>query len=143
MSQGIKLELITLGGVKVDSDVYQVMLPTVDGDIAVLPGHERLVTLARQGVVSVRHDRADADDAMEHFATYGGVVEVSPHRVRVLVDEADSADEIVEAEAQAALDKARQLRVEAKDQIELEKAQQEIDRHAVRLRVAGLRRHRK
>ncbi|HXH04855.1 MAG TPA: ATP synthase F1 subunit epsilon, partial [Candidatus Nitrosotenuis sp.] len=110
---------------------------------AILPGHERLVTLAVNGVVSIRHKKSDSDDNMEHFATFGGIVEVAPDRLRILVDEADTADDIIEAEAQAALDRAIKLRETVKDQVELEKAQATIDRSTVRLKVAGLRRRRR
>lgn len=139
----MKLELITLNGPKVDSDVYEVILPTVDGQIGVFPGHERLVTLADNGIVSIRRNKLDRDEDMEHFATFGGVVEVAPDHIRILVDEADTADEILEEEATKALKAAEAMKASAKDAVELAKAQQEIDRHAVRLRVAGLRRRRR
>lgn len=136
----MKLELITLNGVKADEDVYEVLIPTVDGTIAILPGHERIVTLAVNGVIAIRRKKTDLDEAMEYFATFGGIVEVSPTRLRILVDEADTADEILESEAQKALDAAQEMKANAKDSVELDKAQQLIDRHAVRLKVAGLRR---
>ncbi len=139
----MKLELITLDGVKVDDDVYEVLIPTSDGVIAVMPGHERIVTLAVNGVISIRDKKGDSDDQMEHFATYGGMVEVSPTRIRILVDEADTADDIIEEEARAALDRATKLRESVRDLAELEKAKAEIDRHAVRLKVAGLRRRKR
>jgi F-type H+-transporting ATPase subunit epsilon len=136
----MKLELITLDGAKVNDEVYEVLVPTPDGTIAIFPGHERIVTLAVSGVISIRRKKGDLDDAMEHFATYGGVIEVSPARIRILVDEADTADEIVADEAEAALARAKDMRATAADRIELDKAQTLIDRHAVRLKVAGLRR---
>lgn len=139
----MNLELITLDGTKVSDDVYEVLVPTPDGVIAILPGHERIVTLAVNGIVSIRHKKSDADDAMEHFATYGGVVEVNPTKVRILVDEADTADEIIEEEARAAYDRAVKMRENVKNLEELEKAKADIDRYAVRLKVAGLRRRRK
>lgn len=70
----------------------------------------------------------------------GGIVEISPVNVRVLVDEADHGDDIVEAESQAALERAQKLRDNAKDQVELERAHQLVDRHMVRLKVADLQR---
>jgi F-type H+-transporting ATPase subunit epsilon len=136
----MNLQLITLAGVKVDQEVYEVMMPTAAGDIAVFPGHEPLVTLAVPGAISVRHRKEDKDDRLEYFAISGGVVEISQKKIRVLVDEADHGDDIVEAESQAALERAMALRDSAKDQVELEKAHQLVDRHAVRLKVAGLRR---
>jgi ATP synthase F1 epsilon subunit len=139
----MKLELITLDGTKVSDDVYEVLVPTPDGVIAILPGHERIVTLAVNGVISIRRKKADADDQMEHFATYGGIVEINPIRIRILVDEADTADDIIEEEAKAAYDRAVKMRENVKDMQELEKAKAEIDRHAVRLKVAGLRRRKR
>ena len=53
----MKLELITLSGPKVDSDVYEIIIPTVDGEIGVFPGHERLVTLADNGILSIRRNK--------------------------------------------------------------------------------------
>lgn len=139
----MKLQLITLAGAKYQEDAYEVLLPTVDGTIAVFAGHMPLVTLAVPGVISVRRKRSDADDDMDHFATNGGMIEVGGDTVRVLADEADHADEIHETEAQKALERAHQLKADAKDKLELDQAQALIDRHAVRLRVAGLRRNRR
>ena len=139
----MQLELITLDGVKVSDEVYEVLVPTPDGVIAIFPGHERIVTLAVNGVVSVRYKKGDLDTQMEHFATFGGVLEISPTKLRILVDAADTADEIIEEEARAAYDRAVKMRENVKDLEELEKAKAEIDRHAVRLKVAGLRRRKK
>ncbi len=138
----MKLEFVTLTGPKFQEAVYEVILPTPTGDIAVLPGHMPLVTLASPGVITVRRNKADAEDKLEYFAIYGGVAEVSTDRLRILVDEADHADEIVEEHAQQAFEEARALKERAKDQVELDQAQALIDRHAVRLRVAELRRQR-
>ena len=138
------LQLITLAGVKVDKPVYEVMLPTTSGEIAVFPGHEPLVTVARTGVIAVRHAKQDNDDKLEYFAITGGVIEINQTRVRVLVDEADHGADIVETETRAALDRAMKLRDNATNQVELDQAHQLVDRHMVRLKVADLqRRHRR
>lgn len=139
----MRLQLITLSGVRVDKDVYELMAPTVAGEIAVFPGHEPLVTLAVPGALAVRHKKDDADRELEYFAISGGIVEINPTSIRILVDEADHGDDIVEAESRAALDRALKLRDEAKDQVGIEKARQLVDRHMVRLRVADLHRRRR
>ena len=135
----MKLELITLDGVKLEDEVYEVLLPTSDGEIAVFPGHQPLVTLAIPGVISVRHKKSDSDDRMDVFATNGGVVEISPTTLRVLVDEADEADDISESEVKAALERAEKMKKDAKSQVDINEAQALINRHTVRLKVAGLR----
>ena len=139
----MRLQLITLSGVRVDKDVYELMAPTVAGEIAVFPGHEPLVTLAIPGALAVRHQKNDADRELEYFAISGGIVEINPTSIRILVDEADHGEDIVEAESRAALDRALKLRDEAKDQVGIEKARQLVDRHMVRLRVADLHRRRR
>jgi F-type H+-transporting ATPase subunit epsilon len=143
MIETMNLKLITLLGIKVDQQVYEVMLPTAAGEIAVFPGHEPLVTMAVPGAIAVRHYKGDSDDKLEYFAITGGVIEINQTAMRVLVDEADSGEDIVEAESKAALDRAIELRDNATDQVELEKAHQLVDRHSVRLRVADLHRRKR
>lgn len=136
----MRLQFITLRGIKVDSDVYEVILPTAAGEIAVFPGHEPLVALVVPGVVRVRHKKEDANTAMELFAISGGVVDISQTKVRILVDEADHGDDIIEAESRAALERALKLRDEAKDQMELDEAHKLIHSHRAKLKVAEIRR---
>ncbi|GAC1391804.1 MAG: F0F1 ATP synthase subunit epsilon [Candidatus Saccharimonadales bacterium] len=139
----MQFDLITLTGVKFSGVVYEIILPTLDGEIGVLPGHMPLVSAATKGVISVRHKANDRDDQMEYFATNGGVIEITNTTVHVLVDEADHEDEINEAEAQKAYELAKKMKDEATDQVSLEQAQSLIDRHEVRLHVAGLKRRRR
>jgi len=136
----IRLQLVTLSGAKVDEDVYEVLLPTLDGQIGVMPGHMPLVSVATSGVVSVRVKPSDKDDMMDHYAISGGAIEVADDTLRLLVDEADHADEINEQEVQRAFELAKKMKAEAKDEVSLEQAQSLMDRSAVRLQVAGLRR---
>lgn len=139
----MNLKLVTMLGVKIDKEVYEVIIPTSTGEIAVFPSHEPLVTLAVPGVIAVRHKKTDVDAELEYFAISGGVVEISWTAVRILVDEADHGEDIVEAESKAALQRAIDMRDNAKDQVELEKAHQLVDRHMVRLKVAELHRRRR
>lgn len=136
----ISFQLVSLDGVKFSEDVYEIILPTMDGEIGVLPGHMPLISVAQRGVISVRRDKAHPDDMMEHFAISGGAIEVTGTTLRVLVDEADASDEISEEEAKEAMERARKLLADAKDQVSLDQAQSLIDRSAVRLQVAGLKR---
>ena len=136
----IHLQLVTLTGTKFDGEVYEVVLPTLDGQIGILPDHMPLVSVATAGVISVRRESHDQDRQMDHYATYGGVIEFEHNNLRIIVDEADAADSINEAEAQKAFDAAKKMRAEAKDQVSLEHAQAMVDRSAVRLQVATLKR---
>lgn len=137
----IHFKLVSLTGIKFDDDVYEVVIPTIDGEIGVLDHHMPLISVVSNGVIAVRRSSHDRDSQREYFATNGGVIEVSDNILRILADEADHSSDINEAEAQAAFDRATQMKVEAKDQISLEHAQNLIDRQAVRLQVAKLKHH--
>lgn len=139
----IHFELVTLDGTKFAQEVYEVILPTPDGHIAVLPHHIPLVSLATPGVITIRHNQKDSDNKLEYFATNGGVIEVLDNVVRVLADAADREDEINEQEAQKAFERAQKMVKEAKTPVELSQAQSLMDRHTVRLRVAELRRRKR
>lgn len=136
----IHFQLVSLTGTKFDDDVYEVVLPTLDGEIGVLSHHMPLISAATNGVIAIRREPRDGDAQREYFATNGGVIEVDNNVLRVLADEVDHADDINEAEAQAAFERAQKLKAEATDEVSLEHAQALMDRHAVRLQVAGLKR---
>lgn len=139
----IRLELVALDGVKFSEDVYEIQIPTMAGLIGVLPKHMPLVSIAVPGVLTIRKKPTDLDDMQDVYAINGGVLEVSNDTLRILVDEADHADEINEAEAKAAFERAQKLKAEAKDEVSLQNAQNLVDRQAVRLQVASLRRNRR
>ena len=137
-------QLITLEGTKLNQEIYEVNIPTADGEISVFPGHEPLISVAVPGVVQVRKEKSGADARIEYYAISGGIIEINQQKVRILVDEAEHGDDIVEAETKAALERAIAMRDSASSQVDLEKAHQLVDRHAVRLKVSELhRRHRR
>lgn len=132
----MKFELITLSGVKHSDEVNEVALKTASGDIAVLPTHEPLTTIALPGAVIVRNKKGKTDV----YVTFGGLFEVSQEKCVLLADEAENIDELIEKEIEEALVKAAELKILAKSKVELENAQTLIDRHTVRLNVARLNR---
>jgi F-type H+-transporting ATPase subunit epsilon len=136
----MQFELVSLDGVKFSAQAYSVVLPTAAGQITLLPGHEPLLGVVVPGVIIIRRHKSDPDYHLEHYATYGGVLEVGIEGARVLVDEATHGEEINEAEAEKAHQAALELRKAAQDQIELDRAQALVDRHAVRLEVARIHR---
>jgi F-type H+-transporting ATPase subunit epsilon len=135
-----RFQLVALTGTKFDDEVYEVVLPTLDGEIGVLTDHMPLVSVATDGAIIVRRNARDSDRDREYFAISGGAIDVTDNVLRVLVDEADHADTINQAEAEAAHERAVRMQAEAKDQVSLEHAQALVDRTSSRLQVAGLKR---
>lgn len=139
----IYLKLITLTGVHVDSDVHEVFIPTTAGTIAIYGGHAPLLGSISPGILSIRYKKQDLDDQREEVGVYEGTVEVLNNVIQVLVDDVDTPGEVQEAEVQKALDRAKQLKEKAGDSVSLAEAQALMDRSAVRLQLAGLKKRSK
>lgn len=139
----IRLKLISLSGVNFDEDVYEAMLPTRAGEIAVYEGHAPLLSVAAPGLVAIRKTKGVKDAERQFVAIYGGTIEVLDNVIQVLVDEVDTEQSISLAEAEKAYKRAQELKDKAKDSVTLAEAQAMIDRSAVRLRLAGIKKHSK
>ena len=139
----MRFKLVTLAGERINEQVYSVQIPTIDGEIGVFPNHEPLITVAKPGVVTVKLNESDVADQHDYFAISGGIVEITGKSVKILVDEADYGDDVIEAEAQAALERAIAARDSATSAIELDKALQLVDKHKSRLKVADLHRRKR
>lgn len=139
-TNGLTFELVTPAGEQFSEDVYEVMLPTESGQIAVLPNHMPLVSVAVPGVISVRRRENDADASLEHFATSGGIIEVQDGVVRLLADDAEHAADVDELKAKEALAHAQALRAAADDQVSISEAEALLEHNLARLKVADLKR---
>jgi len=136
----IELEIISVLGLKLRESVHEVIVPTKNGQIAVFGKHAPLVTITTEGAMAIRREAGQPDEMLEYLAiSKDGVVEVSSDKIRVLVDEAERSDEIDEKEASNALDAAHKMVLDAKDKVSLDKAMLNLDRSAVRLKVAELK----
>lgn len=133
----MQFELLTLTGTKFSGEATQVDLATEDGQLGVLPFHENLTAIAAAGPVTIYKKGGDK----EIFAIFGGLLEITENRARLLADEAEHARDLVEEQIEAALKHAEQLKAAAHDKVELARAQELIDRQVVRLGVAKMRRH--
>jgi ATP synthase F1 epsilon subunit len=136
----IHFELVSVAGTKFDDEAYEILIPTQDGTIAVLEDHMPLISAAQPGVISVRKKASDRDDAMEHFAINGGVMEVDGKNLRFIADDVTAAEEISEKEAEAALARAEELVAKAGTQTALVEAQRMLHHSRAQLNVAHLKR---
>jgi F-type H+-transporting ATPase subunit epsilon len=131
----MEFELLTLAGTKYKGEARSVHVRTATGEMGILPHHENLTTIVLPGAITIT-----TPSGVEHLASFGGLLQVTDNHVRLLADEAEHADELIHHEIEAALEYAKSLQASAKTKHELHHAQTLIDRHAVRLHVAGLRR---
>ena len=100
MSNTLKLRIVTPETTYTE-DVEMVTLPGVDGQMGLLPGHIRMMTQMIPGELIVHKDGRD-----RFLAVGEGLVEVSSERVDILTDMAISAENIDEAKAEEARQRA-------------------------------------
>jgi F-type H+-transporting ATPase subunit epsilon len=139
----MQLQIITLTGVFLDREVFEVDVSTTAGNIAINSDHAPLAGAIKPGILTIKHKKTDAQNSWEQVAVYEGTIEVLRNVVTVLVDDVDTPEEVSSAEAEKALAKAKEMNDKAKDAVSLAEAQSAMDRSAVRLQLAGLKRHKK
>jgi F-type H+-transporting ATPase subunit epsilon len=133
-------QLVSTQGLKFDGDAYEVLIPTVGGDIAVFEDHMPLISAARAGMVSVRVKQSDSDAQMEHFAVNGGIMQVQGKTLRFLSDDVTASDDVNEKQAEVALARAEELVQSAGSQKELAEAHRVLHHSQAQLHVARIKR---
>ena len=136
----IHFQLVSSSGMKYDDEAYEILVPTPAGTIAIFENHMPLISAAAAGVLSIRKKASDHDGAMEQFAVAGGIVQVDNKTARFISDEVTSSEEISEAEAEAALERAQALLAGADNQVALHEARRLVQRSSAQLHVAKLKR---
>ena len=130
----IGVRLLTPEGPVFDDLAYMVIAPSVEGEVGILPRHTPFIAFLRPGETRLKL----LDDTEVVFATTEGYLSVEEDRVLVLVEQAERADEIDQARAQAALEKAEAALAEAGDADVARVAAESARRRAEnRIRVAG------
>jgi F-type H+-transporting ATPase subunit epsilon len=98
----LKLEIVTPEGRAYADDVEMVVLPAIEGEIGVYPGHVALMTQLLPG--ELRITKAGKTDEMVVGA---GFVEITGDGVSVLTDMALGEDKINETAAEEAVQRAQ------------------------------------
>jgi F-type H+-transporting ATPase subunit epsilon len=101
MADTLRLEIVTPEAIVYSEDVEMVTLPSVEGELGILPQHVGLMTKLVPGEIIVRRGGHD-----EFLAVGEGLVEVTGKRVSILTDMAIAADKIDEAKIEEARQRA-------------------------------------
>ena len=101
MADTIKLEIVTPQATVYSEDVDMVTLPGVEGQMGILPHHVRLMTQLVPGEMIVRKN-----GQVRFLAVGEGLVEVTGDRVSIVTDMAVATENIDEAKAEEARQRA-------------------------------------
>jgi F-type H+-transporting ATPase subunit epsilon len=127
----IHVEIVSAEGAIFSGDADMVFAPAKMGEIGIAPRHAPLLTQLKPGSV-----RVQTGDGEKLFYVTGGVLEIQPHLVTVLADSALHANQLDEAEALAARDRARELLQGRSEGIDLAAAQAALVEAEARYRAA-------
>jgi F-type H+-transporting ATPase subunit epsilon len=103
------LEIVTPDARVYSDTIDSVVIPTVEGEIGILPGHIPLLTQVQHGELRV----AKGNDTML-LAVSGGFAEITEDRVHVLAEHAISEEKIDERAVEEAMRRAEKELDEAK-----------------------------
>lgn len=135
MANTLKLEIVTPEATVYSEDVDMVTLPGVEGEMGILPQHVRLMTQLVPGEMIVRKDGHD------HFLAVGeGLVEITGDRVGIVTNMAIAVENIDEAKAEEARQRAAARLREKISSEEVASVNASLARSLAQLRVK--RRHR-
>ena len=134
MANTIKLEIVTPQATVYSEDVDMVTLPGVEGQMGILPHHVRLMTQLVPGEMIVRKN-----GQVRFLAVGQGLVEVTGDRVSIVTDMAVATENIDEAKAEQARQRAAARLREKISSAEVASVNASLARSLAQLRVK--RRH--
>lgn len=117
--------------------VDSVSIPTVDGEITVLPNHIPLSTILKHGELTIRKG-----SEARPYAVSGGFIEVQPHQLVILADTAEHLEEIDEQRAQEAIELAKKKKEEMReDHVDYALVTGKLERDLNRLKLVRKYKH--
>lgn len=135
----IKLKIVTPEKVIFDGEVEEILVPGSEGELGILPEHEPLLSVLKVGEMRIKKG-----NEWDHFALMGGFIEVRPDsQVKILANAAEHADDIDEARAIQAKERAENLLKEKRENVSFTDASVALERSLSRLKVAQRKRKHK
>ena len=130
----LKLKIATPERVVFNGDVDQVVLPSTEGEITILPNHVPLISSLSSGDIV-----ASQNNELIPMAVVGGFIQVEKDGVVILADFAEHITEITDERIQEAHNRAQKLS-DTKEKLspeELEQLERELEQVNTRRKIAG------
>lgn len=127
----LHLTVVTPEKQLLSDEVDEVIVPTTNGELTILPEHAALLAQLTPGELIIKKGSKS-----DHLVVVGGFLEVGKNLVTILADYAIHGKEISEAQAQMAKDRAEKAMKEKKSDVDFAAAEAEFRRAILELRVA-------
>ncbi|MDP3974552.1 MAG: ATP synthase F1 subunit epsilon [bacterium] len=131
----MKLRIITPKKMVLEEEIEAVTLPSVEGEITILPNHVSLFSLLKEGVVKIKYEKKE-----DFLAIGGGYVETNGEYVNILVSRAYGQDEINQTATEKAIKDAGENLKKAKTTEERMQAASLLRRSIVDMKLLKKRR---
>jgi F-type H+-transporting ATPase subunit epsilon len=130
MAKTIHVDIVSAEGEIFSGEAEIVFVPATEGELGITPRHAPLLTLIKAGEVRVK----TAEGEVSIFVG-GGALEVQPNKVTVLADTALRAQDIDEAAALAAKQRAEEALASKEGKIDQAQALAELAQAAAQLKL--------
>lgn len=107
----LNLKVITPRKVVVDEPIDSISLPSYEGEITILKNHQNLFSLLIEGIIRIKKGKDE-----DYLSIGGGYVETDGKNVTVLVSKAYGQDQIDKDLTEKAIEDAKKILLEAKDE---------------------------
>lgn len=109
----------------------EVLVPSVNGELGILPNHVSLLTQIMPGEIQIK-----TGSKTQSIAIMGGYIEVNNNIINILGDYAIRAEDIEVAKVEQAKQKAEKLKIEKISQEDLATIEADLRRSILELKVA-------
>ena len=133
LPEKLNIEILTPNKKVYSEEASSIRLPGFEGYFGVFPGHTPLLATLKIGEIKV-----EKDGKTYYFATSGGVVEVLPGTVSILVETSEFAADIDKKRAAAAKERAEEKIKEGRKQWDVKRAEVALARAFNRMRVTSI-----
>ena len=127
----LSLSIITPEKVVYKDEVDEIVISTVNGEIAILPNHINLLTQVTPGELIIKKG-----SSTQSLAITGGFLEVSENKISILADYAVKAQDIEVARTQEAKKRAEKIMSEKASDNDLRVAQGELLKAILELKIS-------
>ncbi len=131
----IKFKIVTPEKVVIEKEITQAIIPTVDGEITILPNHRSYIAGIKAGEIIAKC--TESKNKYCAMAVSGGFIEFADNKLVVLADTAERAEDLDLARAEEAKQKAADLKNQKfTDETQYAMVAAQLEKEMARVKVA-------